>query len=177
MAPSNELTQATHDRLSAELEDLTTRGRNEIAAALEAARDEVDTDENGDFRAAKSEQSNLEGRIEFLTRTLDAAVIVEPSDDGSVHTGALVELRYDGEDNTETFLYGSIEERHDGVADLTPSSALGTALLGAKAGDTVSFETPDGQSTSVEVVRVSCCLLYTSPSPRDRQKSRMPSSA
>lgn len=154
MAPSNELTQATHDRLSAELEDLTTRGRTELAATLEAARTEVDADEGGDFHAAKAEQSALEGRIEFLTRTLDKATIVEPSDEETVHVGALVELRYDGEESTETFLYGSIEERHDGAVDLSPSSALGVALLGAKPGDTVSFENPAGQTVSVAVVGI-----------------------
>ena len=154
MASSTELTQATHDRLSAELDDLTSRGRIELAASLEDARDEVDTDDNGDFRAAKYEQSALEGRIEFLTRTLDKAVIVEPSHDGTVHTGALVEICYEGEEKTETFLYGSIEERRDETTDLTPDSPLGAALAGAKAGDTVSFTTPDGRSVSVDVVCV-----------------------
>jgi len=155
MATSNELTQATHDRLSAELEDLTTRGRSELAQSLEDARDEVGTDDNGDFRAAKDEQSHLEGRIEFLSRTLETAVIVEPPNDGTVHTGALVELRYEGDSDSQTFLYGSIEERHDGAVDLSPSSPLGTALDGAKAGDTVSFTNPAGASVSVDVVSVS----------------------
>ena len=108
MAASNELTQATHDRLSAELQDLTTRGRIEMAATLEAAGSEVDSEEGGDFYAAKQEQSAMEGRIEFLSRTLDRSVIVEPSHDGTVHTGALVEVRYDGEEGTETFLYLSL---------------------------------------------------------------------
>lgn len=154
MAPSNELTQATHDRLSAELEDLTTRGRTELAATLEAARSEVDSEAGGDFHAAQDAGAQMEGRIEFLTHTLDGAVIVEPTDDGTVHTGALVELRYEGETDTETFLYGSIEERHDGTADLSPSSPLGMALVGAKAGDTVSFKDPAGHSVSVDVVNV-----------------------
>lgn len=154
MAQSNELTQATHDRLSAELEDLTTRGRTELAATLEAARDEVGSDDNGDFRAAKYEQSNLEGRIEFLTRTLDGATIVDPTDDGTVHTGALLEIKFDGSSDCETYLYGSIEERQDGAVDLSPNSPLGTALAGAKAGDTVSYTNPAGEVVAVELVTV-----------------------
>lgn len=154
MAQSNELTQATHDRLSAELEDLTSRGRNEIATALEAAREEVDTDENGDFHAAKDAQSQLEARIEFLSHTLDGATIVEAPTDGCVGTGSLVEVRFSGSDNTETYLFGSIEERHGDTVDVSPTSPLGTALAGAKSGDTVTFTDPAGNDVSVDVVTV-----------------------
>ena len=154
MAQSNGLTQATHDRLSAELEDLTSRGRNEIATALEAARDEVDTDAGGDFHAAKDAQSQLEARIEFLTHTLDKATIVEAPQDGCVGIGSLVEVRFPGSTDTETYLFGSIEERHGDTVDVSPSSPLGVALGGAKGGDTVSFTNPAGDDVSVDVVTV-----------------------
>ncbi|MGH9057296.1 MAG: transcription elongation factor GreA, partial [Acidimicrobiales bacterium] len=52
MAATSELTQATYDRLQAELEDLRTRGRVEIARAIEAARALGDLSENGDYHAA-----------------------------------------------------------------------------------------------------------------------------
>ena len=57
------LTQATYDRLQAELEDLTTRGRVEIARAIEAARALGDLSENGDYHAAKDTQGKMESRI------------------------------------------------------------------------------------------------------------------
>lgn len=90
----------------------------------------------------------------FLAKTLEEAVIVEAENDGTVRTGSVVELKYEGDDDTEKFLYGSIEERQEGMDNLSPGSPLGKALAGAKPGDVVSFETPAGGSLSVEVVSV-----------------------
>lgn len=151
---SKELSQETFDRLHAEHEDLTTRGRIDIARKIETARELGDLSENGDYHAAKEEQGKMEGRIMFLAKTIEEAVIVEKTDDGTVQTGTVVELRYPGDDETEKYLYGSIEERQEGMENLSPGSPLGAALLGAKAGDSVSFETPAGGELSVEVVSV-----------------------
>ena len=63
---TTKLTQATYDRLVAELEDLTTRGRVEIAQAIEAARALGDLSENGDYHAAKDAQGKMESRIRQL---------------------------------------------------------------------------------------------------------------
>ena len=71
------LTQETHDRLVAELEDLTTRGRIEIAQAIEAARALGDLSENGDYHAAKDAQGKMEARIRQLQALLKTATIVD----------------------------------------------------------------------------------------------------
>ena len=63
MASTHELSQAAHDRLSTELNDLTSRGRLEIAEKIEAARELGDLKENGDYHAAKDEQGKMEARI------------------------------------------------------------------------------------------------------------------
>lgn len=90
----------------------------------------------------------------FLAKTLEDAEIVEVVNDGTVSLGLVVELRYEGDDDTEKYLVGSIEERQEGVEILSPGSPLGEALLGAKPGDTVSFESPTGATLKVEVVGV-----------------------
>jgi transcription elongation factor GreA len=154
MAPSKELSQETFDRLQAEHIDLTTRGRIDIARKIETARELGDLSENGDYHAAKEEQGKMEGRIMFLAKTIEDAVIVEITNDGTVQTGTVVELRYEGDDDTEKYLFGSIEERQKGMENLSPGSPLGAALLGATPGDVVSFETPAGGKLSVEVVSV-----------------------
>jgi len=154
MVSSKELSQETYDRLHAEHEDLTTRGRIDIARKIETARELGDLSENGDYHAAKEEQGKMEGRIMFLAKTLEDCVIVEVTNDGTVQTGTVVELRYEGDDDTEKYLFGSIEERQEGMENLSPGSPLGEALLGAKAGDEVSFETPAGGKLSVEVVSI-----------------------
>ena len=67
---TTKLTQATRDRLVAELEDLTTRGRVEIAQHIEAARALGDLSENGDYHAAKDAEGKMESRIRELQAML-----------------------------------------------------------------------------------------------------------
>lgn len=90
----------------------------------------------------------------FLAKTLEEAQIVEVVDDGTVSLGLIVELRYEGDDDTEKYLVGSIEERQEGVEILSPGSPLGEALIGSAPGDVVSFESPGGATLKVEVVSV-----------------------
>ncbi len=150
------LSRETHERLSAELHELTTVGRTRIAQAIEAARNLGDLSENGDYHAAKDEQGRMEARIRQLQAMLEGAQIVE--DDGPtdvVRPGSVVSLRYEGDDEAEQDLLGSIEERREGIEIISTSSPLGQALLdGAKKGDTVRYETPTGAAIRVEVVDV-----------------------
>jgi transcription elongation factor GreA len=140
------LTQETHDRLVAELEDLTTRGRIEIAQAIEQARSLGDLSENGDYHAAKDAQGKMEARIRQLQALLKTAVIVDSQGSGgTVRHGVVVSIRYEGddEDDIQRYFVGSIEERGD-LPVASPSSPLGQALLGKGAGDTVEYAAPGG---------------------------------
>ena len=154
---ATQLTRDTYERLQLELEDLTGRGRVEIANAIEAARALGDLKENGDYHAAKDAQGKMESRIRQLQAMLKDAEIVEggaPSD-GTVVQGSVVTLRYEGddEDDTQQFFVGSIEERQGDLTVVSPGSPLGTALLGHAAGDTVDYEAPGG-TLRVEIVDV-----------------------
>ena len=150
------LSRETYDRLKGELDELTTVGRTKIAQAIEAARNLGDLSENGDYHAAKDEQGRMEGRIRQLQAMLEGAEIVQdsgPSDE--LRPGAMVSLRYEGDDDVETYLLGSIEERREGVEIISTSSPLGQSLLGgAKKGDTVEYQTPTGATIRVEIVDV-----------------------
>ena len=149
------LTEETHARLQAELEDLTTRGRVEIAAAIEAARALGDLSENGDYHAAKDAQGKMEARIRQLQALLKSAQIVEPdaAPAGTVAHGSVVTLRYEGDEDVQDFFVGSIEERREGMAVVSPSAPLGRALIGKSAGETVSYDAPGG-TLVVEIVKV-----------------------
>jgi transcription elongation factor GreA len=151
------LTRETYDRLQAELEDLTTRGRVEIAQAIEAARALGDLSENGDYHAAKDAQGKMESRIRMLQRMLKTAQVVDNvgSSDGTITHGTTVTLRYEGdaEDDVQDFFVGSIEEHRGDTPVVSPSSPLGQALLGRTAGDTVEYEAPGG-TLRVEIVGV-----------------------
>ncbi|HXR53653.1 MAG TPA: transcription elongation factor GreA [Acidimicrobiales bacterium] len=155
-AQGTQLTQETYDRLVAELEDLTTRGRNEIATTIEAARAMGDLSENGDYHAAKDSQGKMESRVRHLQALLKHATVVEDEGgDGSVSAGSTVTLRYDGddEDDVQRYFVGSIEERRADMPVVSPSAPLGKALLGKRAGDTVEYEAPGG-SLKVTIVEV-----------------------
>lgn len=152
MTDVTELSRDAYERLHAELEDLTTRGRVEIARKIESARELGDLSENGDYQAAKDEQGRMETRIAQISNILRNAKILEGSQaNGAIEIGVVVNLRYEGETETEPYLVGSIEERRQGVTVVSPTSPLGEALLGAQVGDTVSFEAPGGL-LRVEVV-------------------------
>src|SRR5947207_12690473 len=99
--PETHLSQDAYERLKAELEDLTMRGRAEIARLIERAREMGDLSENGDYHAAKDDQGKMEARIRQLKAMLDHAVIKEADGGGIVASGSVVEIRYEGDDDTE----------------------------------------------------------------------------
>jgi transcription elongation factor GreA len=147
------LSQSTFDRLSAELEELTTVQRIDIARKIQTARELGDLSENGDYHAAKEEQGKMEARIRDLQALVENAEIIEALDTDKVSPGHVVHLRYEGDDDAERYLIGSIEERTGDVEVLTPGSPLGKALLGGRVGDWVDFQAPGGV-LKVEIVEI-----------------------
>jgi transcription elongation factor GreA len=152
MAPTK-LSASTYERLQAELDDLKTRGRVEIARHIEAARMLGDLSENGDYHAAKDAQGKMESRIRQLEAMLDDVEVLEGGPAEEVAAGVKVSLRYVGDDEVERYLVGSIEERDAGTPVISPGSPLGQALMGKKAGAIVTYEAPSGQ-LEVEIVSV-----------------------
>jgi transcription elongation factor GreA len=155
MAQTQQFSQAAYDRLKAEHGELTTIGRVEIARKIETARELGDLSENGDYHAAKEEQGKMEGRIAHLSSMLENAEIVADAGGGgdAVRAGSVVSIRYVGDDEVERYLLGSIEERVDNLDVISPTSPLGAALIGASAGDAVSYQSPGGV-LEVEVVEI-----------------------
>ncbi len=154
MAQTHPLSQKAYDRLKAEHDELTTVGRVDIARKIEAARELGDLKENGDYHAAKDQQGQMEARIRQLAAMLENAEIVEGADGDVVEPGAVVKLRYEGDDDVDTYFYGSVEEREVEHDIISPGSPLGTALVGKRPGDKVDFESPTGATLRVEVVAI-----------------------
>lgn len=147
------LSRDAYERLGVELDQLTGVGRVKIAQAIEAARALGDLKENGDYHAAKDEQGKMESRIRQIQAMLEDAVIVDDVSTNVVSHGTVVGIRYEGDDDVEWYLLGSIEERRDGMAVMSPNSPLGQALSGHAAGETVSYEAPSGE-LRVEIVEI-----------------------
>jgi transcription elongation factor GreA len=147
------LTQEAYDRLTNELEELKAN-RPVLAKEINDRREEGDLRENGGYQAAREEQGKQEGRILQLQDMLRRAKVGEaPPDDGVAEPGMVVTVRYEGDDDTETFLLGSREEAETaGVAVYSPQSPIGKALNGRHEGETVEYETPNGKTMKVELI-------------------------
>jgi transcription elongation factor GreA len=147
------LSQDAYDRLKAELDEHIAN-RTVIAAEINARREEGDLRENGGYHAAREEQGKQEGRIRYLQEFLRKAQVGDAPKADSVVAGTVVTIYFDDDrDDTETFLLGSREI--SSTTELTvysPESALGTAILGARAGDTVTYTAPSGTDIKVTVI-------------------------
>ena len=147
------LSQEAHDRLQAELAELIAN-RPVIAAEINARREEGDLKENGGYHAAREEQGKAEARIRYLQEFLRKAHVGEAPVADSVAPGTVVTIYFDDDaTDTETFLLGSREIAQ--TTELTvysPESALGRAILGARAGQAVTYTAPNGKDIKVTVV-------------------------
>jgi transcription elongation factor GreA len=146
MAPQK-FSRAAYERLNAELQDLTTRGRITVAEKIERAREEGDLSENAGYHAAKDEQGHMEGRIRQLEHLLDEAEIVEEQ---FVYT---ILYKGDAPDQAERYIVGNLEEQVEGADIISPTSPLGSALEGASEGQEVTYQAPNGALT-VTVLKV-----------------------
>jgi transcription elongation factor GreA len=148
------LTQDAYDRLKAELAEMEGPGRETIVARIASAREEGDLRENGGYHAAKEEQGKLEARIRQLTQLLREAKVGEaPGVADKARAGTIVTVQFEGDDE-ERFLLGSREDRVEGLVIYSPSSPLGSAVLGHGAGDVVTYQTPRGATMKLTIVGV-----------------------
>ena len=156
MAQTHQLSRSAFERLKAEHEDLTTRGRIDIAQAIERARELGDLSENGDYHAAKDQQGHMEGRIRQLQSILEHAEVVDEVDDGVVGIGSIVTLVFEGDDDdmAERYRVDTVEERRSGLDVVTPGSPMGEALVGATEGTTVGYAAPTGAEIRVKILKV-----------------------
>jgi len=133
-----QLTRAQHEQLTAELAELEGPKRKAVIEAIATARGHGDLSENFEYHAAKNEQGLLEARIRTLRARLDGAEIVAAAGAGEVGVGSVVEV--EGNGKTITVEVSAV----GGAGTVSPTSPLGSALLGCKLGETVSVEAPKG---------------------------------
>ena len=140
------ITRDGHERLSAELEQLTTEGRREIAERLkQAVASETNRAENADYIGVREDQALLERRIALLEERLRSARMVEPQHgNGRIDVGEHVRLRdlVSGE-RLEVELVGS-HESDPGAGRVSIASPLGQAIVGLRQGQIAEVDAPRG---------------------------------
>lgn len=149
------ITQEGLDALRAELHDLETRARAEIAARIKTAREWGDLKENAEYHSAKEDQAHLETRIKRLQERLRGARVtdVAATPDGVVGFGSTVEVRDESSGRLATYTLVGAAEASARDGRLSIESPVAVALLGARAGEAVTVETPAGARV-FHVVRV-----------------------
>jgi transcription elongation factor GreA len=146
------LTPEAFERLSSELNELKTEGRERISQAIGTAREHGDIRENADYDAAKNEQGMMEARIRQLEQLLSSAVVGDAAGtSGVAGPGTVVRLDIAGDE--ETYFLGSREEAIDGLEVLSVQSALGQAVSGRKVGEEFSYVTPTGRELPVKLLQ------------------------
>ena len=134
-----------YQRLQAELQQLVTMGRAEIASRLRDAREDGgEPGENVELGEALREQALLERQIGELERRLASARIVAPAGDGTAGVGTVVRLRGARGDTSVYELVGALEADPT-QRRISVDSPVGQALLGRAAGDVVEVEAPKGR--------------------------------
>lgn len=146
MTDPERLTPDQQARLIAELADLEGPKRAEIVEAIRVARGHGDLSENFEYHAARNEQGLLERRIAILRARLDGAEIVQAGGADVVAVGSHVEI----EDEAGERLDVEISSLGGGGA-VSPSSPLGSALLGKRVGETAEIDAPRGAWTATIV--------------------------
>lgn len=139
-------------KLQAELKDLKTVKRRELANRIEVAKSLGDLSENAEYHEAKDALGFVEGRILEIEDLLKNAVIVEQEAGAiNVRVGTTVTVSVNGKEKVFTIV-GS-NEADPLVGKISNESPIGQSLLGAKAGDQVEVQTPSG-TTVYEVLRI-----------------------
>ena len=134
-------------KIEEELQDLKVNKRREIAAKIKEAREQGDLSENAEYDAAKDEQRDIEARIEQLEAILKNVEVVDEDevDTEVVGIGRTVTVYdYEFDEEIVSHIVGSTEAdiMKNKISDESP---VGMALKGARVGEEVIVEAPDGE--------------------------------
>lgn len=144
-AGKNYMTPAGHARMKNELKKLVEVERPETVRVVSWAASNGDRSENGDYIYGKRRLREIDHRIRYLIKRLEAAEVVDPRDQDTdrVFFGATV--RYaDSAGRQSTLSIVGVDEADPSQARVSWISPIARALLRAREGDTVVVQTPNG---------------------------------
>ena len=143
------LTREGYENIEKELEELKSVRRKEISDKLKEARSFGDLSENAEYDEAKNAQAQLEERIAKLENMLRKAEIISETDikANKVNIGSIVKvsIKYpDGETEEEEYIIVGSTESNPLDGKISNESPIGKAMIGAKKGQKVDVQVPDG---------------------------------
>jgi transcription elongation factor GreA len=149
-------TQEGYDNLKNKLNDLKTRGRREISAAIAEAKDKGDLSENAEYDAAKDAQGHMESEISKLEVLFSSARIIDEStiDTSTVSLMNKVQIKNLKNGAMMTYTLVAEEEADLKQGKISINSPFAKGLLGKSVGDKAQIQAPAGL-VEVEVVDIS----------------------
>jgi transcription elongation factor GreA len=134
------------EKLKTELNDLRTRGRSEMAKAIQEARDKGDLSENAEYDAAKEAQGLLELKIAKLEALLGNARLIDESQIDTSKVQALTTVKIKNLKNGAVMHYTLVSEKEADLkaGKISVSSPIGAGLLGKKVGEIADIQVPSG---------------------------------
>lgn len=156
MAGINYLSQEGYDKLKAELDELKSTGRSDVAKAIAEAREKGDLSENAEYDAAKEAQGLLELKINDLEKIMATARILDQStiDTSKVTVFTKVTIKNVKTKKDMTYQLVSESEADLKAKKISVNSPMGQALLGKVIGEIAEVKTPNGASIPFKVVNI-----------------------
>lgn len=150
----NYMTPGGAKRMQDELYNLMHKVRPEVTQTVAWAAGNGDRSENGDYIYGKKKLREIDRRVRFLSKRLDAAEIIDPtkSKHDQIFFGATVTIRFEN-DEEKTYSIVGIDESDISKGRISWISPLASALLKAREGDVVTFRSPKG-AQEIEVLEV-----------------------
>ena len=132
-----------------ELEYLKTQKRKEISEKIKVALGFGDLSENAEYDEAKNEQAEVEVKIAKLEKMLKNAKIIDDDDisTDTVTLGSRVKVFDETFDEEEVYVIVGSAEADPLENKVSDEAPVGKALMGAKVGDVVTVEAPNGEFT------------------------------
>jgi transcription elongation factor GreA len=141
------LTPEGKARLQKELDQLRKERLPELSRLIQESTGDGDISDNSEYEEMKDEYMYLENRVYELENILDNAEVIEAgAGDGSVQLGSSVTVR-DEDGIEERWLIVDSAEASSSESRVSSDSPVGKALMGCRAGDTATVETPGGPYT------------------------------
>ncbi len=140
------MTQEGYEKLRAELDELKTKGREDVAKAIAEAREKGDLSENAEYDAAKNAQGMLELKINELEKVFANARIIDESQLDTSKVTVLTNVTIKNVKNGAEVTYKLVAEAEANLKEkkISISSPIGQGLLGKEVGDIATIQTPSG---------------------------------
>lgn len=146
MAKVSYYTEEGLNRLKAELNDMKTKGRSEIAKQIAEARDKGDLSENAEYDAAKDAQGLHEMKIAKLEEVLSNARVIDESSIDTSQVAVLSNVKIKNRKNGAELTYTLVSEEEADLrtGKISVTSPIGKGLLGKKVGELAQIQVPAG---------------------------------